>query len=231
MTPCAKRGHPAALRRRGAEMGRGWRGAQRLRERNGTDATIVNRVTRPTLSLFVCILAAASCARSTKERHVLPADFRGPVIVVYGCSSAQPSPSRDGVYTLQVPASGVLLVPEPFGNVRSQTFFIGTKSGSLLKLPVMIRGTLPKEEIVERLLRGVFGVDDPVAEDSGTIGVYRLELTGWYEGPQKSTMSPNRMASAYCVGNPQVDGACYERIESKRVEVEDTVRGQCGPPA
>jgi len=159
------------------------------------------------LALFTIASAASSCAESWSEVHLIPGGYRGSVLIVHGCESADAVPRESGASLYEIPSNGILLTSDASRDGWfDATYFYVSAEG--------VRAALPQIE------RGASG-----------LGVSRRQAVAWYEGPlDVEVMRSNRSASRYFIGDSADREEWYASSEAQLQLAQELVESSC-PPA
>lgn len=99
------------------------------------------------INIILFSLLLNSCSNRKGEVHLLPNDFTGSVLIVYGVTDSLPLPLLDGYYLYSVPKSGIIYTSTPVNDGSVSTnrlrFYYQQANGSLRKLKApLIRASL-----------------------------------------------------------------------------------------
>jgi len=159
-------------------------------------------------TLLAWVALCGSCQRSGAEIHLIPAAFRGSVVIVYACGSAGSLPTENGARVYRIPDSGILITSDQHREGwRSAKYFHASASGA--RAPV-----------------------DRLDSNSTGLGVTFPETVVWYEGPMDVQESQsNRTAERYFVGDSEDRSNWFELSERQFKRAQELVKLTCPPAA
>jgi hypothetical protein len=166
------------------------------------------------VSALLCMYLGASCI-GERQVHLLPDQYVGPVLIVYGCEGAPQLEIGDGNVVYRIPRDGILLTSTAYvPGAISARYFRGRAVSELNRIPELRSSQ-----------RG--------------IGVRRIETVAWFDpagalGGHPTSVTTNRFGVRYLVGDQSDLQRWAEQsarqLEDARALTERRCRGVEGSP-